>query len=299
MRNEIKASYDHCQKTARRHAANFYPSFLLLPSEQRRSMCALYAFMRQTDDIADEPGSTAIKAAALGSWRASLDLALLGRSLPQIWPGWPALADTVTRHGIPSEYLHAVIDGVAMDIDSRAFTTFDELYSYCYRVASAVGLCCLHIWGFRSEGGRAEELAEACGIALQLTNILRDVREDALNGRVYLPLDDLFSHGVKIDELRGETTSQSLRALLAFEGRRAYDYYRKAEPLGHLISPTGRPVFHSINGVYRSLLDEIARRDYDVLPGRVSIPGWRKAAITVRAFAGRFVPFVAEASLIS
>src|SRR5206468_2384164 len=153
------------------------------------------------------------------------------------WPGWPAVADTVARYAIPARYLHAVLDGVESDLEPRPFETFDELYAYCYRVASAVGLCCLHIWGFRSDGGKAEELAEACGLALQLTNIVRDVREDAESGRIYLPRDDLRRFGVAPEDLTAAQAGEPLRQLLAFEGHRAYDYYERARPLAGLVAP--------------------------------------------------------------
>jgi phytoene synthase len=208
------------------------------------------------------------------------------------WPGLPALAATVERHGIPRRYLDAVIDGVAMDVHPRPFATFDELHEYCYRVASVVGLACLHIWGYRSKDGRAEALAEACGVALQLTNILRDVREDAEHGRLYLPQEDLRQFGVAPEELTARRTSGRVRALLAFEGRRAYAYYDQARPLAELVAPVGRPVLATIVGIYRTLLDEIARRDYDVLPERVALPSWRKASIALRSLSGRFrAPF--------
>ena len=168
--------------------------------------------MRHTDDLADEPGAAAEQARRARRWRATV-ARRRSRGAADGWPGWPALADTVARHAIPRDYLDEVIDGVAMDLEPRTFATFDDLYGYCYRVASAVGLCCLHIWGFRSEGGRAESLAEACGVALQLTNILRDVREDAGNGRVYLPHDDLERFGVAADGSLGRRRRASrLRA---------------------------------------------------------------------------------------
>jgi phytoene synthase len=254
-------------------------------------MCALYAFLRRSDDIADEPGETPAKRAALDAWRASLEATLAGSIPvgPGQWPGWPALADTVARHAIPPRYLNEVLDGVAMDLEPQPFANFEELNGYCYRVASAVGLCCLHIWGFRSDGGRAESLAEATGLALQLTNIIRDVAEDARNGRVYLPRDDMERFGVAPDDLTAPHAGRPLRALLEFEARRAYDSYEHARALAELIDPVGRPVLHALVGVYHALLDEIARRGYDVLPGRVSVPSWRKAAILARAFAGRFV----------
>lgn len=284
MDDALRASYRFCAELSRREAKNFYWSFLLLPPARRRAMCALYAFMRHTDDIADEPGEAAAKRAALDAWRASLDDALAGRA--GAWPGLPALADTVATHGIPAAYLHDVIDGVAMDVEPRPFPSFDALYRYCYRVASAVGLCCIHIWGYRSEGGRAESLAEACGLALQLTNILRDVGEDARNGRVYLPQDELERFGVSPSDLTADRPGPALHALLKFQADRARDFYAEAAPLIGLVSRSGRPVLRAIAGIYRALLDEIVRRDYDVLSGRVSLPGWKKAGITLRALVG-------------
>jgi phytoene synthase len=249
-------------------------------------MCALYAFLRHTDDLADEPAPAAWKAEAIESWRLELDSALAGRASQ--WPGLPALADTVTRHGIPVDLLHEVIEGVSMDVEPRRYATFADLALYCRHVASAVGLCCLHIWGYRSNGGKAEGLAEACGIALQLTNIIRDVRDDAASGRIYLPAEDLERFGVAADELRSAgPPGDSLRALLAFEADRALRYYELALELTPLISSKGRPVFLTIVGTYRGLLDEIVARDYNVLDRRVSLPKRRKAMIVLRALAGR------------
>jgi phytoene synthase len=284
MQESLGASYRFCAELSRREARNFHYSFLLLPPARRRSMCALYAFMRHTDDLADEPGSSESKKAALAKWSDDLRRALGGEA--DGWPGLAALADTVARHKIPLRHLEDVIDGVGMDVEPRSYSTFDELYQYCYRVASAVGLCCLHIWGYRSEGGKAEALAEACGIALQLTNILRDVKEDAQAGRIYIPQDDLTRFEVRPADLAAPRPNEQLRKLFAFEAERAYGYFARAGPLARLIAPVGRPVLRAIVGIYRALLDEIARRDYDVLAGRVSLPAWRKSMITVRAFAG-------------
>jgi phytoene synthase len=249
-------------------------------------MCALYAFLRRTDDLADAPGPPREKASALESWRRGLDDALDGR--PGAWPGLLALADSVHKHEIPARYLHEVIDGVEMDLSPRPFATFDDLYHYCYRVASVVGLSCLHIWGFRPDEGKAEALAESCGVALQLTNIIRDVREDALQGRVYLPQDELRRFGIDETELAAPRPTGRVRALLEYQGARAYEYYRRAEPLVHLVDPVGRPVLLAMVGIYRTLLDEIVRRDYDVLTARVSLPAWRKLAITLRSLGSRF-----------
>lgn len=287
--SELQESYAFCVDVSRREAKNFYYSFLVLPPERRRAMCALYAFLRRTDDLADAPGPIFEKARALEDWRRGLDDALDGQTVA--WPGMPALGDAVRRYQIPRRYFHEVIDGVEMDLDPRSFSTFNELHAYCYRVASVVGLSCLNIWGYQSDGGIAEELAEACGIALQLTNIIRDVREDATRGRVYLPREDLSQFGVEPSELVASRPTGRVRALLEFQGSRAYDFYRKAEPLVSRVDPVGRPVLLAIVGIYRSLLDEIVQRDYDVLTSRVSLPAWRKVAITVRALGSRFTRY--------
>ena len=283
----LAASYAFCDDLSRAQARNFYYSFRLLPADRRRSMCALYAYLRRTDDIADEPGEVAEKADGLARWRDDLHAALDGHP-PAAWPGWAALADTVARRAIPPAYLADVIDGVALDLEPRPFATFAELDAYCYRVASVVGLSCLHIWGFRSEGGRAERLAEACGVALQLTNIIRDVREDALNGRIYLPTEDLDRFGVDPRELAAPVPSRRVRALLEFEARRAAGYYDEARALAPLVSPVGRPALLAIVGIYHRLLDEIVRRDYDVFARRVALSPWRKAWITARSLGWRF-----------
>ncbi len=176
-----------------------------------------------------------------------------------------------------------------MDVQPRLYGTFQDLADYCHHVASVVGLSCLYIWGYRSEEGRAETLAEHCGIALQLTNIIRDVREDACNGRIYLPQDELARFGVAPEELASAgRPSDRVRALLAFQGQRAYEFYEDAYRLAPLVAPVGRPVLLTIVGIYRALLDEIAHRDYNVQGGRISIPTWRKTCIALRSLAARF-----------
>jgi len=284
----LRESYRYCRRLSKREAKNFYFAFLLLPPARRRAMCALYAFMRHTDDLADEPGEAVAKQEALDRWRIELDAALNGKSSE--WPGLPALADTVARFSIPRKLLHEVIEGVSMDIVPRDFSRFDELSDYCYHVASVVGLCCIHIWGFRSEGGKAERLAICCGIALQLTNIIRDVREDAENGRVYLPAEDLARFSVSPAHFLSSRPDEAVRGLLAFEAERAYSYYDQARGLIPLVDPVGRPVLKTIMGIYRGLLDEIVRRDYNVLEERVSISKWKKSSIALRALAGQLAP---------
>ena len=247
--NELRESYAYCAAVSRREAKNFYYSFLVLPPSRRRAMCALYAFLRRTDDLADSNETAFEKARALEGWRRSLDDALEGR--PDAWPGLAALADSVQHYRVPTEYLHEVINGVETDLEPRPFATFDDLYPYCDRVASVVGLSCLHIWGYRSDDGKAESLAEWCGVALQLTNIIRDVREDAIQGRVYIPRDELRRFGVEPSELAAPRPTGRVRALLEYQGARAFEYYRKAEPLFDRVDPVGRPVLMAMVGIYR------------------------------------------------
>lgn len=275
----IEASYRWCEAVAQRHARNFYHAFRLLPRDQRRAMCALYAFMRVTDDLADEPGEVTTQRAALAVWRQQThDLA--GHAV------FPALAHASDRYGIPRRYLLEAINGVMMDLDQHRYATFGDLYGYCYRVASVVGLSCVHIWGFT--GDEALQHAEAAGIALQLTNILRDLAEDAGRGRLYLPLEDLAAHHVTEAEVLTGQGGERLRDLLAFQAQRAYAYYEAARPLERALQPAGRAVFSVILGTYRALLDRIVATGYDVYSGRLSVSRWRKLWLVVRALPVRW-----------
>ena len=201
-------------RVARSRAKNFYYSFLLLSKPQRNAMCAIYAFMRYCDDLSDDPGANR---AAIERWRAEMEDALEGRFSEH--PVWPAFHHTVRRFGIPHEYFRAMIDGVLSDLEPRRFETFDELYRYCYQVASVVGLTIIHIFGFDTR--TALPLAEKCGVAFQLTNILRDIREDAALGRIYLPAEDLRRFGVTEDDLRAGNRNEAFLRLMRFEAARA------------------------------------------------------------------------------
>jgi phytoene synthase len=279
----LARSYYYCERLARREAGNFYHAFRLLPRDQRRAMCALYAFMRVADDLADQPGDVAVKRLALDEWRRQLHEALDGRYSHRLHP---ALHDTVRRHGIPVAYLLDVLDGVVMDLDVAQYESFAELYPYCYRVASAVGLSCIHVWGFADP--KAKEYAEAAGVAFQLTNILRDLREDAERGRCYLPAEDLRRFGYGPEALRRGERSEAFRALMRFEAERAYAYYHAAGPLAELLPPPGRAVFLVMLRTYRGLLDEIVHRDYDVYAGRVRLGTWHKLWLVAQALPVRW-----------
>jgi phytoene synthase len=283
MTPELSQSYAYCERLARREAGNFYHAFRLLPRPQRRAMCALYAFMRVTDDLSDSPGPAETKRAPLEQWRRQLERALAGESSH---PLHAAFHHTVRTWDIPREYLHAVIDGVCMDLDTTRYDTFAHLYRYCYRVASAVGLACIHVWGFAQE--RAKEYAEAAGIAFQLTNILRDLGEDAARGRIYLPREDLERFGYSEECLCQGRRDEQFRALMGFEVERARRYYEAAGPLVGLLAPAGRSVFLVMARTYRALLDAIVRRDYDVFSQRVRLSPWRKLWLAAQALPARW-----------
>jgi phytoene synthase len=271
----VDQSYAWCERVARRQAKNFYYSFLLLSAPQRRAMCAIYAFMRYCDDLSDD-ADVPDRAAAIARWREDLKAALEGHAADH--PVWPAFADAVARYKIPHEYFFAMIEGVSSDLEPRRLRTFEELYEYCYHVASVVGLTIIHIFGF--DAPEAVELAEKCGVAFQLTNILRDVREDAEKNRVYLPAEDFESFGVSPETF--EPRDRFLQ-LLEFEARRARDYYRQSAPLIGLVHKSSRASLRALIGIYSRLLDRIVASKYDVMARRIRVPTWEKVWLLVRS----------------
>ncbi len=276
MSSSLSRSYRFCEALTRREAGNFYPAFRLLPAAQRRSMCALYAFMRIADDLSDEPAPSDLKREQLRRWRQALHQALEGHYRHT---ALPALHATVQRHHIPPEYLEAVLDGVEMDLEPVAYSTFAELRLYCYRVASAVGLACIHVWGFHGE--QAKQYAEDAGLAFQLTNILRDLGEDAARGRLYLPQEDLARFGYDAERLRRSQRDEAFRALMQFELQRARGYYDAAGPLAPLLAPAGRRISH--DGAH---LPRLARRNRAARLRRVQrgvrLSRWKKMWLAVR-----------------
>jgi phytoene synthase len=274
--NEVDRSYEYCRRVARTRAKNFYYSFLLLSRQQRKAMCAIYAFMRYCDDLSDEPGATR---APIEQWRVELADALEGRFSGH--PVWPAFHHTVRRFGIPHEYFQEMIAGVASDTEPRHFETFEQLYGYCYQVASVVGLTIVHIFGFDTRS--ALPLAEKCGVAFQLTNILRDIREDAGMGRIYLPAEDLRRFGVSEDDLREGHRNEAFLKLMRFEAARARAYYNESLPLLDLIHPRSRPSLWALISIYSRLLERIEATNYDVFSHRVRLSLFEKSWIVVRA----------------
>ncbi len=261
----LAASYNHCRHVARIAAKNFFYGFLLLPSAKRNALCALYAFMRGVDDIADEPGPVEAKRKGLAGQRAQLDRALAGEDCPG--PVWPALCDTVRRFSIPSRYLHDLISGAEMDQTVCSYETFDQLRDYCYRVAGTVGLTCLYVFGFQDP--RAPELAEKLGIAFQLTNVLRDVAGDRQMGRVYLPQEDLRRFGCEEDAPRAGRITPEWRALMKFEVERAWDFYSQGWPLLEMVDRDSRAALWALARIYTGILERIEARDFDVFAAPV------------------------------
>ncbi len=255
-------------------------------------MNALYAFNRITDDLGDDESLTVDeRRVRLAQWREWVRGALSGSPndagdrfglLHDEERYLPAIGDMVVQAGIPHEYLFDVIAGVESDLHPVDVATFEELERYCYHVAGAVGLCCIHVWGFR-DAPVVRQLAIDCGLALQLTNILRDLAEDADRGRIYLPQEDLARFGYSTDELQRRVINRPFRDLMQFEVARAKSYYARGEELlGHL-APPGRPILRAMLDIYGGLLREIERRDFDVFSRRVSLPKWRKLWYAGRA----------------
>lgn len=267
MNAQLADSYRHCKRISRRAASSFYWSFSLLPREQRDAMYAIYAFSRHTDDLGDCLAATDVRRANLEAWRESLAHALRGTFDD---PSWPAVVDTIQRFSIPPDCLYEVIDGVAMDLVPPDYESFQDLRRYCYRVASAVGLACIHIWGFNDE--RSLQLAQTCGVAFQMTNILRDLREDAVRGRVYLPREELTHFGYSVRDIEEGTIDARLRAMMQFQIDRTERLYQEVTPLASMIAPRSRYAFLAMFATYRALLAEIKRRDGDVFsrPVRLS-----------------------------
>jgi len=276
----LAADYARCARITRQASSNFYYAFMLLPLERRRALYAVYAFCRFVDDIADDDSITD-PAAMLARWRDELDNVFAGTPTR---PVSRALAENTARFNIPRRYFEEVIDGVEMDLSQRRYETFDELSLYCRRVASAVGLICIEIFGYSNPASRL--YAEKLGLAFQLTNIIRDVREDAGRGRIYLPLEDLRRFGVAESELLDGVYNDRFRALMAFEASRARSFYREA---ADALPSEDRPSMLSAEAmrlIYSALLEQIVRSEYRVFDRRHRLSTPRKLYLVGRAWAG-------------
>jgi squalene synthase HpnC len=292
----VSASYDECHRIARAAHSNFYYAFFLLPKQKRDALAALYAFMRLVDDVADEGHDLAAKQRGLAKWRAAFDEAVTGNSqlfdgtatkplpsdpLPGEAQVLPALVDTMQRYKMPARYLHDLISGAEMDLTLRTYPTFDRLREYCYRVAGTVGLTCTHVFGFRDP--RALDLAEKLGLAFQLTNIIRDVHDDYVLGRVYLPEEDLARYGVAALDFGKSEVTLGVRELLRFEADRAWQCYEEGAALFSMIDPESRGALWLLVHTYSALLARIESLDFAVFGERVRLSKAEKMLFIVRA----------------
>jgi 15-cis-phytoene synthase len=314
-RLQLRAAYAICRSIARTAAKNFYYGFMVLPGNKRNALCAVYAFMRHADDISDDPSvSVDERRTRLHALLDSLHRVIDGEATDD--PVLMAVADTQRRYKIPIEWLNKLVEGTAMDVQPglssgspghsaevsvgsakaatqvaslATYETFDDLYHYCYHVASVVGLVCIRIFGYSDPA--AEPLAERCGIAFQLTNIIRDVKEDAELGRVYLPQEDLRLFGRSASELtaKASNTAERFRPVLAFEADRAREFYRSAAKLLPLIEDDSRPALWVLVEIYSRLLEKIARRDYNVFGPKIRLTTAEKLSVLAQGFWQRLV----------
>lgn len=284
--SQLAMAYSVCRDIARTAARNFYYSFLLMPRRKGNALCAVYAFMRRCDDITDDATLPLTdRRSKLADWLEEFHRAQSGHTTDD--PILLALTDAQQRYKIPVELLDQLAYGTAMDVQDASpgdhpgltvqYQTFEDLYQYCYRVASVVGLVCIRIFGYRDAG--AEPLAERCGLAFQLTNIIRDVKEDAAMGRVYLPEVDLQKFGLSAEELQSQADPARFRPLLAMEADRAREFYRAADELIPRIDEDCQPALWVLVNIYRSLLEKIAKRQYDVFSAKIRLTSFEKLRI--------------------
>ena len=295
MSDQLSHAYAVCRGISRRAAKNFYYGFMVLPSEKRNALSAVYAFMRHADDISDEPGvDPQLKRQKLNEWLDAAKAVFTGK--PTDDPVLMALGDAQSKFKIPADLFEKLVYGTSLDLDipqasaeSPAIlcNTFEDLKQYCYYVASVVGLVCIRIFGYQD--AKAEFLAEDCGLAFQLTNIIRDVKEDASMGRIYIPEEDLvrsnltaanFSFAV----LQAPAQAQQLRPALEYEADRARKYYESAKWLMELIDEDSRAALWVLVEIYSRLLQKITDRNYDVLTERVRLTLWEKLKVLSRGF---------------
>lgn len=276
---QLDRDYERCAEATRRSSSNFYYAFMLLPLERRQALYAVYAFCRFVDDIADDAAARD-PAVMLARWRQELDRVYGGEPTR---PVARALADAARRFAIPREYFEEVISGVEMDLTRKRYQTFEELRLYCYRVASAVGLICIEVFGYTNPA--AKVYAEKLGIAFQLTNILRDVSEDAARGRIYLPLEDLARMSVTEDEILNAVYSSNFVRLMEFEANRAREFYCEAEAAMPREDRSTLLTAEAMRMIYGALLARIVRSNYRVLDRKLSLSAPRKLYLVGRAWA--------------
>ena len=278
---EVDRAYRSCVRITRHEAANFFYGISLLPRPKRWAMSAVYAFTRRVDDIGDGALGNAEKLAALAAERERLARMSRGEDADGD-PVMIALSDAHPRFGLPLDALESLIDGVELDVRDTSYETFDDLVVYCRHVAGSIGRLCLAIFGVQ-EPERATPMADDLGVAMQLTNILRDVREDGERGRIYLPAEDLRRFG--IDDPAG-APAPALAELIRFEAARNRDWFVRGLALVDLLDTRSGSCVLAMTGIYRGILERVEREPTEVLERRISLPVWEKVWLAARSVAG-------------
>ena len=287
----LEEAYAHCQRVTKAEAKNFYYAFVTLPRDKRRAIYAAYAFCRLCDDIADEPLPLDDKRRKLRDVDAALERA---RNGDPDGPVYSALAHAVGKYGIPWEDLAEVARGVEMDLTLSRYETFEDLATYCYRVASVVGIICIHVFGFSDPVAR--EYAVDLGLGMQLTNILRDIKEDAGMGRVYLPQDELQRFGYPEEALMAGEINDEFIQLMRFQVARARGYFDSGKRLLPLLPVRSRACPAVLGGLYSRVLDRIEQRGYDVFERRIALPTREKLFLAVRIWLQSYLPLKGAAA---
>ena len=291
MASDLDRAYEYCRSLTKERARNFYYAFITLPPAKRRAIYAVYAFCRLCDDATDDFIEAEEKLRRVAEQRDLLAGACSGDPRGQVYV---ALEDAVQTFRIPAELMEDVIRGVEMDISKTRYATFEELREYCYRVASSVGLICIEIFGYNDS--RAVEYAVDLGLAMQLTNILRDVEEDLERDRVYLPQDELSRFGCTEEDLFRGAVNDNFRDLMRFQVERAREYFRKGRQLMPLLSPRSRACPAVLHGTYSRILDRIEASGYNVFGRRVGLSTREKLLLMARLWANGLAARVTERS---
>ena len=281
----VEIGYRESREITRREAKNFYYAFLTLPQERRRAIYVAYAFCRYCDDAVDTAESVDQKMATLESLHASLNDAYTGRTSD---PLFLALADVADRHDIPEEYFKQVIHGVESDLTKVRYQDFEELRSYCYQVASVVGLICLQIFGYKDD--RAREHAIDLGLAMQLTNITRDIQEDLELGRIYLPQDEIARFGYSEEAMEAGIVNESFINLMRFQAERARGYFDSGFKLLPYLSPRSRACPAVMGQLYSKVLQRIEEAKFDVFQHRISLSKSEKLRVTAQTWFTSMLP---------
>ena len=283
---DLDAAYDLCKRITKAEAKNFYYAFRTLPSAKRRAIYAAYAFCRVCDDISDEDLPLDEK---LGRFAHTRELLTQGRNEQTADPVVAALSDAATTFEIPWNLFEQIVDGVEMDLERTRYETFEELWEYCYKVASVVGLVSVEIFG-HDEHPNAERYAVDLGLAMQLTNIIRDVKEDASRGRIYFPQSDMRRFGYSEQDLMNDVLNESFRDLMRLQIERARRYFETGRRLIPLLSQDSRACTAVLIEVYSGILDRIEAADYDVFSQRVTLTTSEKLITMARLWAMSLMP---------